>query len=263
MEKVTIRFLIALYAFGFSTYLFTTVVPAGKFHTYDTSVYGPTENVRYLRTVFDLKEEFELLFPDVSEWDKGECSVDWNRLLEGLGATDVGCYEYTKQGETIWFFIVNGNNTEMFHAVENCYTYFGYQITSYDIEPIQVIRGEFGEVTYPINITVNTAIIEMQKGGEQRVALYWFLFKSPYKDVSQGAYLYRLSSPVTDNVENTKELLKNMAAASMVGTFEYSIQDTVFEFYSREFGSLFYMILVVIYAALILIFIRPEILPIL
>jgi hypothetical protein len=262
MEKIAIRVLIALYAFGFSTYLFTTVVPLGKFHTYDTSVYGPTENVRYLRTVFDLKDEFVLLFPNLTDWTRADCGVDWQRILEGLGAQEVGCKEYSKGDDLIWFFIVHGNESEMFHSVESCYTYFGYQITSQQIEPIQVVRGELGEITYPINITVNTVMIELQKDGDHRIALYWFLFESPYKDVSQGAYLYRLSSPVTESVEETKELLKTMAAASMIGTFEYPIEDTVFEQYSNQYGILFYLILIIAYLVIIILFIKPEILPI-
>lgn len=262
MDKLTIRALIVLYAFGFSTYLFTTVVPVGKFHTYDTSVYGPTDNVRYLRTVFDLKDEFVLLFPNLTDWNRQDCDVDWQRTLEGLGAQEVGCEEYSKDGEVIWFFIVHGNETEMFHAVESCYTYFGYQITSQQIEPLQVVRGELGEITYPINITVNTVMIEMNRGGDKRVALYWFLFESPTKDVSKGAYLYRLSSPVTKNVEETRELLKTMAAASMIATFEYPIEDTVFEQYSEQFGVIFYLILIIAYLFMILLFIRPELLPI-
>ncbi len=262
MKKLAIRFLIALYAFGFSTYLFTTVVPIGKFHTYDTSVYGPTENVRYLRTIFELKEDFELLFPDVTGWSKADCDIDWQRLLQGLEAVQVGCREYRQNGDVIWFFIVYGDETEMFHSVESCYTYFGYQIMAYNIEPIQVIRGEFGQVQYPINITVNTAVIDLEKDGDQRIALYWYLFNSPYKTINKGAYLYRLSSPVTEDVEHTEELLKNMAAASMIGMFEYPVEDTVFEYYSQQFGIMFYLVIIVAYAIVLLLFIKPDILPI-
>ncbi len=261
MEKTVIRAIIVLYVFGISTYLFTTVVPVGKFHTYDTSAYGPTENVRYLRTIYDVQENIQMLFPEVVGWEKGNCTVDFQRTLEGTGALDLDCKEYTKDENTIWFFIIYGNETETFHAVESCYTYFGYQVMSKSILPINVQRGQMGEDFYPINITVNTAQIDIRSDGDRRIALYWMLFNSPYKDASRGAYLYRLSSPVTESVGETKEMLTAMAAASMVATFQEALEDTVIEYYGKNFGLLFYIPIGFVYFVAGLFFIKPELLP--
>jgi hypothetical protein len=218
MEKIVIRAIIALYVFGISTYLFTTVVPVGKFHTYDTSAYGPTENVRYLRTIYDVQENIQMLFPEVVGWEKGNCTVDFQRTLEGTGALDLDCKEYTKDENTIWFFIIYGNETE-------------------------------------------TAQIDIRSNGNRRIALYWMLFNSPYKDASRGAYLYRLSSPVTESVGETKEMLTAMAAASMVATFQEALEDTVIEYYGKNFGLLFYIPIGFVYFVAGLFFIKPELLP--
>ena len=45
-------------------------------------------------------------------------------------------------------------------------------------------------------------------------------------------------------------------------SFEYPIEDTVFEQYSEQFGVIFYIILIIAYLVLILLFIRPGLLPI-
>jgi hypothetical protein len=262
MEKAVIRAIIFLYLFGISTYLFTTVIPIGKFHTYDTSPYGPTENARYLRTIYDVQEDIDLLFPEVVGWETEPCPVDFQRTLEGTKAIELDCREYKDGNNTIWFFIIYGNETETFHAVESCYSYFGYQVTQREIVPINVQRGQSGEDFYPINITVNTAQIELDREGDKRSALYWMLFNSPQKDASKGAYLYRLSAPVTQDVQETEEILHAMAAASMVATFQDALEDTVIEYYGRNLGLPFYFIIGVIYFVAILFFVRPELLPI-
>lgn len=261
MEKAVIRAIIALYLFGISVYLFTTIVPVGKFHTYDTSPYGPTENARYLRTIYDVQGNMSLLFPDVVGWERETCDVDFQRTLEGTGALELDCKEYSDANHTIWFFILYGNNTETFHAVESCYTYFGYQVMKKQIIPINVQRGQLGEDFYPINITVNIAEIELRRNGDEEVALYWMLFNSPYKDASKGAYLYRLSSPVTTDVSETEDVLKAMAAASMVATFQEALEDTVIEYYGKNYDYYFYVPVGIIYFVGILLFIKPELLP--
>jgi hypothetical protein len=262
MEKVVVRTLIVLYTFGFSTYLFTTVVPVGKFHTYDINPYGPTENIRYLRTIYDLEEELGLLFPNITGWQKQDCDIDWMRVLEGTGAQEIGCKEYKSGSNVVWFYIIYGNKTENFHDAISCYTYFGYQLYAVDTLPVQVVRGQFGTDIYPINITVNTRQVTIAQNGNQRVALYWFLFKSPYKDTSSGTYFYRLSSPVTTNLSHTQDILRTTAAAAMVATFREPTGDTVFEYYSRSWGLVFYALIFIAFGIAIILFIKPELLPV-
>jgi hypothetical protein len=255
-ERLVLMYLVGLCLIGITIYLFTSVVPTAKFHVFDVGTYGPTEDARYVRTVLELEGNLTFMFPEPSNWSVSTCSLDYTRTLTALNPLGLECNQYSKGLDTSWFLIIYGNNTEAFHSMESCYVYFGWSMREYGVEEINVIRDEG---PYPINMTVHVRKLRVEKGGEQRVVLYWLLYQSPYKDAREGTFLFRISSPVQESVEGTLANLKAFAADSMEKIFlTEDIQDTVLEYYSSRYGIIFYLLVAVVYLALILIGLRPS-----
>jgi len=257
-----VRFLVFIYLFGFTAYLFTSMMPTGKFHTFDIQTYGFSENARFLRTVFDLQDNVTLIAPEMTGWTTRACPLDYERTLKALNPIELKCEEYGKGSEKVWYLMIYGNDTEMFHSVESCYMYFGWNVVESDIEEINVQKGEYGKDLYPINMSVFVKKLRLQKGNEERVALYWLLYKNPMKRAEEGAYLFRIDSPVLKTYDATVEELTGFASRTMLTIFAPAVEDTVLEYYSRVYGGLFYGFILLVYVIAAVLFFKPEILPI-
>lgn len=255
MEYMIFRYLILLLALGVTIYIFTSEVPVAKFHVFDVGTYGPTEEARYVRTVLEVADNLTFMFPHPGNWSEAMCSLDYTRTLAALNPLGLECRRYSKPPETVWFLIIYGNNTEAFHSMESCYVYFGWTLREYGVEEIDVVR--MGD-QYPINMSVRVRKLRVEKDGEQRVVLYWLLYKSPYKDARDGTFLFRISSPVEILVDETLANVKALAAESMETVFlSADIQDTIFEYYSSNLGIIFHLALVVVYLTCALLVWRP------
>jgi hypothetical protein len=255
MEYVIFRYLMLLLALGVTIYIITSEIPVAKFHVFDVGTYGPTEEAMYVRTVLELADNLTFMFPEPGNWSSTQCSLDYTRTLAALNPLGLECQRYSKTPETVWFLIIYGNSTEAFHSMESCYVYFGWTLREYGVEEISVLRTS---EQYPINMSVRVRKLRVEKGGEQRMVLYWLLYRSPYKDARDGTYLFRISSPVESSIDETLANLKALAAESMETVFlSEDIQDTIFEYYSKSLGIIFYLALAVVYLTCALLIWRP------
>lgn len=265
-ERLIFRYLVALCLLGFTIYLLTSSIPTAKFHVFDVGTYAPTENARYVRTVLELAPNLSFVYPHYENWTEVPCSLDYSRSIAALNPIDMNCFTYNsvpeiielKPVETVWFLTIYGNSSEAFHSMESCYIYFGWKVLSSGVEEVNVLRTTG---LYPINMSVNVRKLHIKSGADERVVLYWLLYRSPYKDAREGTFLTRISSPVKTDYETALENTKMFAADAMEEIFiTEDVDDTVFEYYFRELGILFILLLAVIYMAGIFLFFRPDIL---
>ena len=136
---------------------------------------------------FDLSWEHLAEFPmNLGEWQGSAVAVG-PEILEWFDDPDVTLRRVYNngRGDQIWlsFFGSRGRKsyTLFEHTPATSYPAAGWTLLDSGVEDIPVRRGQ---------LYVQKAVLE--KDGERRVALYWYLWNDPRRDPQQGLYTVRM-----------------------------------------------------------------------
>ena len=199
--------LLAVYWPRLSPALWGQSAPAGNEMNYvadlDFWKRTPRETFISANAFFDLNHDLNNVPLQMGEWkgvDVPETNQEVMILLEPEQYIQ-RLYQQGENGQYMWLTMVGGRSSQPFHAPDICYDADGWQ---YNLGSHAVALPQGGEV--------HGLYLEAQKvfpGDTQpthHVVYYFYLFPNAQRDLADGIVLFKLTSGLIGNLEETLKL---------------------------------------------------------
>ena len=201
----------------------------------DTDYWHETGNRLLLKTAYEYnnKEDIQSFPKTIGEWKSYDFKYP-NYTYKLLNADIIMSRAYTKgNGDIVWMDIINSKVGESFHRQRICVEGAGWTV---DKES----TAEFTIAAPPNPFTTLYANrLDISKGNEKQVLVYWFMFKK--FGSNDSVTMIRLTSPVANNETATFDSIKSFVEDNLFyAMYERSEADTgtVAEYIIRGFGNL-------------------------
>lgn len=200
----------------------------------DTDYWHETGNSLLLKTAYEYnnKEAIRSFPTAIGKWKSYDFTYP-DFVYNTLNADILMSRAYSNDnGDLIWMDIINSKVGESFHKQRICVEGSGWTVNNESI-------AEFKVANPPNPFTKLYANrLDISKGNETQVVLYWFLFKK--FGSNDAVTMIRLSSPVIYNETSTFDSMKSFVEGDLFNTmYERSAADTgtVAEYLIGRYGK--------------------------
>ena len=200
----------------------------------DTDYWHETRNRLLLKTAYEYnnKEDIQSFPKTIGEWNSYDFRYP-NSTYQLLNADIIISRAYTKDnGDFVWMDIINSKVGASFHRQRICVEGAGWTVDNESF-------AEFTIATPNPFTKLYANRLDIHKGDEKQVLVYWFMFKK--FGSSDAVTMIRLTAPVANNETATFDTIKSFVEDNLFyAMYQRSEADTgtVAEYLISRYGKL-------------------------